>query len=167
MTSPRPLSGLFWCPIKMSFACSRVNVSSPWNKQNRVLLLALGPRLSPLIGGCPPCHHDIVTVCGEHSHDKWLLVSSFLSSLGLISGSYHIWSNDKEGIHEHLTFFKSYIHQYILFLSSFRFNLTGDWRLSRPVPWSPCSRFPQVSTNCPRLSGPITLRIHHKNLKEK
>ena len=116
----------------------------------------IGSRPSPLPSDwlMPPCHHDIVTVCGEHSHDKWLLVSSFLSSLGLISGSYHIWSNDKEGIHEHLTFLKCYIHQYILFLSSFRFNPTGDWRLETEPTCSLIPVFP-VPTSVNKLPAPV------------
>ena len=82
MTSPRPLSGLFWCPIKMSFACSGVNVSSPWNKQNR----AFSPWLTN--AWCPSRPLMMILSAEIWQVDKWLL--GFLVSChpSLISGSY-------------------------------------------------------------------------------
>ena len=116
-------------------------------------LIGSGPLTYPLIGWCPPCHHNIVSVCGEHSPDKWLLVSSFLSSLSLISGSYQrpdeMTRAEQMNI---LHYLNATLHISQYFVLSFRIRPDWDWRLSLT-----CSLIPvfPVPTSVNKLPAPV------------
>ena len=129
MTSPRPLSGLFWCPIKMSFACSRVNVSSPWNKQNRVFSPLTDRSVMPL----------------SASHDD--IVSRDMTSSLILDWLFVLQEEMGNDTREQTVCLKFLV--YPTFLS----KADKTWVRPRPVPWSPV--FP-VPTSVNKLPAPVS-----------
>ena len=112
--------------------------------RNRALWLAHSPHISPLIGW----HHD----------DDDSAVSACVVSSGLTNGSPGLQSS---------SFLSPKVWSAVTICLILLIVCVTSRTGPRPIPDPWCSLFPQVSTNCPRLSAPITLRIHQKNWREK